>query len=114
MEVYNHMSSMSSPTGHTQVRSDKRGSGRSYWAFWYDQHGGRGGRRLGPAHVRDSGRRTARGAIIWRAGNGPRPTPEHLTPKDAESQLKTILRELEAVAELPEADDPQAMLAHAL
>ncbi len=44
--------------------------------------------------MRDSGRRTARGAIIWRAGDGPRPTPEHLTPKDAEEQLEAILSEL--------------------
>ena len=69
----------------------------------------------GPARdVRDSGRRSARGAIIWRAGNGPRPTPEHLTPKDAEAQLDAILRELEAVAELPEPDEQQATLADAL
>lgn len=113
MEVYNHMST-ASPTGHTQVRPDKRGGGRSYYAFRYDQHGKRGGCRLGPAHVRDSGRRTARGATIWRAGNGPRPTPEHLTPKDADARLVTILRELETVAELPEADSEQATLAHAL
>ena len=114
MEVYSNMSSTASPTGHTQVRPDKRGGGRSFFAYWYDQHGKRGGCRLGPAHVRDSGRRTARGATIWRAGNGPRPTPEHLTPKDADARLATILRELEAVAELPEADKEQATLAHAL
>jgi integrase len=108
------MSSTVSPTGHTQVRLDKRGGGRSYFAYWYDQHGKRGGCRLGPAHVRDSGRRTARGATIWRAGNGPRPTPEHLTPRDADTRLSMILRELEVVAALPEAGDEQATLAHAL
>jgi len=48
---------------------------------------------LGPRTC-DSGRRSARGAIIWRAGDGPRPTPEHLTPKDAEEQLDAILSEL--------------------
>jgi integrase len=114
MEVYSNMSGKSRPTGHLQVRPDKRGGGRSYWAFWYDQDGERGGRRLGPAHVRDSGRRSSRGAIIWRAGNGPRPTPEHLTPKDAEEQLDAILRELETVIELPEPDEQQATLADAL
>jgi integrase len=114
MEVYKRMSSKRRPTGHTQVRPDKNGGGRSYYAFWYDQDGERGGRRLGPAHVRDSGRRTARGAIIWRACNGSRPTPEHLTPKDAEDRLEAILRELEAVAELPDAGEHQATLAHAL
>ncbi len=114
MEVYSNMSGKSRPTGHLQVRPHKRGGGRSYWAFWYDQDGERGGRRLGPAHVRDSGRRSQRGAIIWRAGNGPRPTPEHLTPKDAEEQLDAILRELETVVELPEPDEQQATLADAL
>jgi len=114
MEVYSNMSGVSRPTGHLQVKPDKNGGGRSYWAFWYDQNGARGGRRLGPAHVRDSGRRSSRGAIIWRAGNGPRPTPEHLTPKDAEALLDAILRELEAAVELPETDERQATLADAL
>ncbi len=54
----------------------------------------RAGKRLGPAHVPDSGRRTARRAIIWRAGDRPRPAPEHLTPKDAQEQLNGILSEL--------------------
>ena len=76
------------PTGFTTVRSAK--GGRSYFAYWRDAEG-RHGLRLGPAHVRDSGRRTARGAIIWRAGDGPSPTPKHLTPKDAEDELRAIL-----------------------
>jgi integrase len=95
MEVISTMSGASRPTGHLQVKPDGPGQARFYYAFWRDQHGVRGGRQLGPAHVRDSGRRTPRGAIIWRAGNGARPTAEHLTPRDAESRLATILRELE-------------------
>jgi len=83
-------------TGHLQVKLDWNGRTRSFYAYWRDQSGERGGCRLGPAHVRDSGRRTPRGAIIWRSGNGPRPTAEHLTPKDAESRLAAILRELES------------------
>jgi len=94
------MSATSRPTGHLQVKPDRKGGTRSYWAFWRDQHGVRGGCRLGPAHVRDSGRRTPRGAVIWRAGNGPRPTSEHLTPRDAEERLDAILREMEGKSQL--------------
>ena len=92
------MSGTSRPTGHLQVKTNRSGGTRSYWALWRDQHGARGGRRLGPAHVRDSGRRTPRGAIIWRAGDGPRPTPEHLTPKDAQARLNDILDDIAAQA----------------
>jgi integrase len=101
------MSDTQRPTGHLQVRLDWNGRTRSFYAFWRDSYGERGGARIGPAHVRDSGRRTPRGAIVWRAGNGPRPTPEHLTPKDAEDRLALILRELEAkslVADVPTLD----------
>ena len=100
------MSGTTRPTGHLQVRVDQNGRTRSFWAFWYDQNGDRGGCRLGPAHVRDSGRRTPRGAIVWRAGNGSRPTPEHLAPKDAEASLAEILRDLETKAQT---DDAQAL-----
>jgi hypothetical protein len=78
------------------VRTHRNGRGRSYVAYWRDAQGRKFGRTLGPAHVRDTGRRTARGAIIWRAGDGPPPTPEHLTPQDAEAQLEAILRGLAA------------------
>jgi integrase len=78
------------PSGHTQVKPDRKGRGRSYWAYWRDAEG-RHGRRLGPAHVKDSGRRSPRGAVIWRAGDGPKPTAGHLAPKDAQAQLEKIL-----------------------
>ena len=79
-------------SGHLQVKQDKRRRSRAYYAYWRDATGNRHGRLLGPAHVKDSGRRTSRGAIIWRAGDGPRPTAEHLTPKDAAARLDDILR----------------------
>jgi integrase len=68
--------------------------------FWRDRQGRKGGRCLGPAHVRDSGRRTARGAAIWRAGHGTKPGPEFLTPKEAEVRLETILEELRSATEV--------------
>ncbi|MGH2861567.1 MAG: tyrosine-type recombinase/integrase [Solirubrobacteraceae bacterium] len=77
------------PAGYTTIRSDARGS-RSFYAYWTDAEG-KHGRRLGPAHAKDSGRRTARGAIVWRAGDGPLPSAEHVTPKDADTQLRAIL-----------------------
>jgi integrase len=74
-------------------------------AYWRDTEGHKFGRTLGPAHVRDSGRRTPRGAVIWRAGDGPLPTPQHLTPQDAQEHLDAILRELSASQREPAAGD---------
>jgi integrase len=72
------------------VRVTGNGGGRKYVAQWIDRDGVRRTRTLGSAHVRDSGRRTVRGAIVWRAGHGPCP-PGALTPKTAEEQLHAIL-----------------------
>jgi integrase len=77
------------PKGFTSIRSGKSGR-RVYYAYWRDAEG-RHGQRLGPAHVKDSGRRTARGAIVWRTGDGPPPTARHLTPKMAAERLTEIL-----------------------
>jgi integrase len=75
-------------TGHVQV---KGGAGnRRYYALWRDADG-RHQRLLGPAHVKDSGRRTPRGAIVWRAGDGPLPSPAHLTPTTAAEALRELL-----------------------
>jgi integrase len=77
------------PTGFTTVRPGKQGR-RFYYVYWRDADG-RHGQCLGPAHVKDTGRRTARSAVVWRAGDGPAPTPEHVTPKGAAAALRAIL-----------------------
>ena len=76
------MSSTRRLKGHLAVRQLKASRARVYYAYWRDESGEKHGERLGPALVRDTGRRTTRGAIIWRAGDGPKPTPAHLTPQD--------------------------------
>src|SRR5271156_6291397 len=104
------MNRNSSPTGHLQVTQEGKNGQRVYRALWRDADGVRGAKTLGPAHVRDSGRKTARGAIIWRAGDGPRPTPEHLTPRDAEERLDAILREMESKIEPCEEESERGTL----
>ena len=79
----------SAPTGFTTVRPGKKGR-RFFYVYWRDADG-RHGQCLGPAHVKDSGRRTAHGAVVWRAGDGPAPTRQHVTPKDAAVALRAIL-----------------------
>ncbi len=97
------------PSGFTTVRSGKRGR-RSYYAYWRDAEG-RHGVRLGPAHVKDTGRRSGRGGVVWRAGDGPPPTAQHLTPKDAAARLRTIL---EAVPRAPVERQPDRSLQDAV
>jgi integrase len=75
------------PTGHLQVKEGAQG--RVWYALWRDADG-RHRKRLGPAHVRDSGRKTPRGAVVWWAGNGRKPAG-HLTPSDAEAALEALL-----------------------
>jgi Phage integrase, N-terminal SAM-like domain len=76
------------PSGHLQVVDP--GSGRRWHALWRDAEG-RHQKILGPAWVKDNGKRTARGAIVWRAANGPKPGPSHLTPAEAADRLRMIL-----------------------
>lgn len=90
-------------TGHLQVRQTTRG--RRWLASWWDHEGTRRTTALGPAHVKDSGRRTPRGAIIWRAGSGPCP-PGHLTPKMAEAKLEELLADARATAEVEPLAEP--------
>ena len=69
------------PHGHLQVIG---GRGNRRWrAFWWDADG-KHSRVLGPAWVQSSGKRTARGAIVWHAADGPKPDPSYLTPREAQ------------------------------
>jgi hypothetical protein len=75
-------------TGHLQVRGPA--GRRKYVALWTDREGGKHTTTLGSAHVKDSGRRTQRGAVVWRAAGGPCPDG-HLTPKLAQDALDALL-----------------------
>ena len=76
------------PSGHLQVTGPK--GRRAWYALWRDADG-RHQKRPGAAHVRDSGRRTPRGAVIWRAASGSKPEPSYLTPAEAEDALLRLL-----------------------
>jgi len=75
------------PTGHLQVKG-KRGD-RAFYALVRDAEGRRQ-RKLGPAWVKDSGKRTPRGAVKWVARDGTKPEG-CLTPADAEDMLRDML-----------------------
>jgi len=64
------------PSGHLQVKGEA--GKRGYYALWRDADG-RHQRLLGPAHVKDSRRRTPRGAVIWRVGDGPKALTQCVT-----------------------------------
>jgi integrase len=86
------------PTGHLQVKGPP---GRRRWyALWRDADG-RHQRVLGPAHVKPAGRLTARGAVVWRSGDGRKPGPEWLTPRQAEDRLASILAEAPRLTRAP-------------
>jgi hypothetical protein len=76
------------PSGHVQIV--ERRAGRRWHALWRDDDG-RHQRVLGPAWVKDSGKRTARGAVVWRAADGRKPGPSYLSPADADDLLRQIL-----------------------
>jgi integrase len=76
------------PSGHVQIV--ERHAGRRWHALWRDADG-RHQRVLGPAWVKDSGKRTPRGAIVWRAADGRKPDSSYLSPAQAEDLLRQIL-----------------------
>jgi Phage integrase central domain len=76
------------PSGHVQIV--ERRAGRRWHALWRDADG-RHQRVLGPAWVKDSGKRTPRGAVVWRAADGRKPDPSYLTPAEAGDVLGQIV-----------------------
>jgi hypothetical protein len=76
------------PTGHLQIEGGPQG--RVWYALWRDADG-RHRKRLGPAHLRDSGRRTPHGAVVWWAASGSKPDADHLTPAEAGAALRERL-----------------------
>lgn len=79
---------MQRTTGHVYVV--ERQGGRQWYAKWRNAHG-QHQKRLGPAWAKKTTLKTARGAPVWRTADGPKPTPEHLTPAEAEALLRELL-----------------------
>lgn len=75
--------------GHLTVEERAR-SGRVWVAAITTGDGRRTRTVLAPAWVKDSGRRTARGATIWRANDGSAPSGV-LAPKAAQDALDAVL-----------------------
>jgi len=83
---------MSEQTPHGHLRVEERAGGRRVWVAEYELPGETRTRKtLGPAWVRPSGKTTARGATVWRAGNGSKPDERHLTPTEAQAKLEELL-----------------------
>lgn len=79
---------MKALAGHLRVEERKKGR---VWVAKYDRASGKATRKtLGPAWVKASGRRTARGAVVWRAADGSKPDG-YLTPADAAEALQALL-----------------------
>lgn len=78
----------SAVTGHLQVRGT--GSSRRWVALYIDRDGVHRTKTLGPTWVADSGRRTERGAVVWKAAGGACPEGA-LTPKAAKLELDDLL-----------------------
>lgn len=73
------------------VRVEERAKGRVWVAAYVKADGAKTRKTLGPAWVKDSGRKTARGAPVWQVANGPKPDHTYLTPRDAEEALDALL-----------------------
>lgn len=73
------------------LRVEDRAKGRVWIASYVKADGAKTRCTLGPAWVKDSGRRTPRGAVIWRAANGSKPDHSYLTPSEAGDALDALI-----------------------
>jgi len=73
------------------LRIEDRTKGRVWVAAYIRADGTKTRKTLGLAWVKDSGRKTARGATVWRAADGPKPDPRYLTPREAQEALDALL-----------------------
>src|SRR5262249_44088806 len=72
--------SMADHISQGHVRVEERAGGRRVWVAEYQlAGGGRTRKTLGPAWVRASSKKTARGAVVWRAAHGSKPDDTYLT-----------------------------------
>lgn len=89
-------------SGHVRIEERKRGP--RVWVAKYQTAAGRPTRRvLGPAWAKEGGRRTERGAPVYRTPDGPKPDG-YLSPKDARQALDALL--------VAERDKPQTNVRH--
>jgi len=84
------MPSQARVSGH--IRVEERQSARVWIASFTRQDGSKSRKTLGRAWVKDSGRRTQRGAVVWRSANGTKPDDDYLTPREAADALAALLR----------------------
>ncbi len=75
-------------TGH--LRIEERKGGRVWVAKYARAEGGTTRKVLGPAWVKDSGRKTERGATVWRVADGTKPDG-YLSPREAQAELADLL-----------------------
>jgi hypothetical protein len=69
------MASQARVSGH--IRVEERQSARVWIASFTRQDGSKSRKTLGRAWVKDSGRRTQRGAVVWRSANGTKPDDDY-------------------------------------
>jgi integrase len=84
------MASEQRVSGHNRV--EERVGLRVWVASYTRSDGSKSRKTLGPAWVKDSGRRTPRGAVVWRTASGPKPDDRYLTPSEASDALDELLK----------------------